>query len=311
MAPRVRSWLRVDEKLGVGVCSECSEWVAAWDRGVRHATPKSDGEARSEASAPEGLDNLIRQAVLPSLPHVLLEVYDILASEVSSSKQIAALLETDAGLTARALRLGNSAFYGMSRKVSSVSEVMLLIGAFDLWWLLFTTEVKDLFFGIDRQLMDMNRFWKHSLFTACASRVISEKYRLGRPGELFVSGLLHDIGKLLMLQQIPVDYHMVLKRASEGEVLIDVERDLLGYTHEQASAALLEHWKLPASLISAVGEHHLEVDTLSDKLVVAAANRLAHRVLEESEEELPEEVLKIDVNTEINPLYERMVNFVT
>ncbi|MCG8429350.1 MAG: HDOD domain-containing protein, partial [Chromatiales bacterium] len=102
--------------------------------------------------------SLLRSATLPSLPGVLIRIYERLDQPSTTIDDIAQLLETDSGLTARALHLGNSALYGAAtqREITNVTDVMVRIGPFDLWSLLMATEVKSLFYGISTQLMDMN-----------------------------------------------------------------------------------------------------------------------------------------------------------
>ena len=268
-------WLRKDIELGLGVCSFCPEWLDAWDRGYRDVRLHPD-DARAGKTDRPSLELLIQNAGLPSFSHVLLEIYDMLSSDTAGADQIAQLLQTDAALTARTLKLANSAYYSCSRKIGTITQALTRIGLFDLWWLLFTTEVKSLFFGIDRQLMDMETFWRHSLLVACVSRTLAEQQRCGEPRELFVAGLVHDIGKLLILQRIPIEYGTLLERAALGESLIELESTVLGFTHADAGGELLDRWKLPHDLVICVRGHHQAYEPLTPRNLVAAADRLAH-----------------------------------
>ncbi|MCB1859969.1 MAG: HDOD domain-containing protein [Gammaproteobacteria bacterium] len=261
-------WLRRDDSLRLGVCSGCADWVNAWDKGTRQM---------ADSSSPSVLDQLIQNATLPSLSHVLLEIYDLLSSETAGADQIAQLIGTDTGLSARTLRLANSAYYGLSRKITTIPEALSRIGPFDLWWLLLTTEVKSLFYGIDRSLADMSGFWRHSLMVASASRVLAERYGVGNPAELFVAGLLHDAGKLLLLRYLPVDYGAVLQQQATGKIpLHQVERESLGFDHAEAGGRLLDRWQLPTALIEPVAGHHRDYLALTPTSLVAVANELAH-----------------------------------
>ncbi len=234
------------------------------------------------------LPEILREASLPSLPHVLLEIYELLHSEVAGAEEMVRLLESDAGLTARTLRLANSAYYGHGDEVTQVTRAVLRIGPFDLWWLLFTTEVKGMFFGIDSRLMDMERFWRHSLFTACAARELSGWRQLGRPGDLFVAGLLHDVGKLLLLHRLPVEYGEVLAAVAEGGALVEQEQRLLGFSHADIGGLLLAHWQMPDLFVRAAERHHREPGQESEEGLVATADRLAHEILEGAEGEVAE-----------------------
>lgn len=273
-------WLRQDAGLGLGVCNACSEWLDAWDRGERDVPLARDITNNGHSHDLTTLERMIQNAGLPSFSHVLLEVYDLLSSETAGVGQIARLLQTDAALTARTLKLANSAYYACSGTIATVDRALTRIGPFDLWWLLFTTEVKSLFYGIDQHLMDMEKFWRHSLMVACVSRCMAEQQRCGDPREMFVAGLLHDIGKLLLLQRIPIEYGALLERMEAGESLVDLERAELGFTHSDAGGALLDRWKLPAQLVARVRSHHQQSAELKPENLVAEANRLAHRMFD-------------------------------
>ncbi|MCB1759721.1 MAG: HDOD domain-containing protein [Gammaproteobacteria bacterium] len=308
-ASGAREWLRQDVMLGLGVCCHCPEWLEAWDRGHREVNLGQSAGADGVAPAATAmkLEELVQRARLPSLSSVLMEVYELLSDDRVGADRIALLLESDAGLAARTLRLANSAYYGAQRKIPTVKEALVLIGPADLWWLLFTTEVRTLFYGIDQRLMDMEKFWRHSLMVAAAGRVLSQRSGIGEPRQSFVAGLLHDLGKLLLLQHCPIEYGAVLEKAAQGEPLLDVEVDAFGFTHADVGARLLERWQLPPQLVVLVQSHHLAVDPLDATALVASADRLAHRIdeqdetISDAEESIAEESLL---------LFQRLVNLV-
>ncbi len=303
-------WLRKDPGLGLGVCSNCPEWLDAWDRGHRDVRLQFDSAGPQKPSDYPSLELLIQNAGLPSFSHVLLEVYDLLSSETAGIDQFAELLQTDAGLSARTLRLANSAYYASSREIGTIQEALTRIGPFDLWWLLFTTEVKSLFYGIDQQLMDMEKFWRHGLLVACVSRTMAERLHCGEPGEMFVSGLLHDIGKLLILQRLPIEYGALLERSVLGESLVELENTEFGFNHADAGGELLDRWKLPHHLALRVRSHHQESIPLTQQNLVAAANKLAHRIdamVENDEHGTCPEQPVIDASEK---LYHRLVDLV-
>lgn len=303
-------WLRSDEATGLGICSFCPGAVVAWDQGARDvrdlATAKWQVERESDLAG-----WLVRHAKLPSLPHVLIEIYRELESRVAGIDRIINLIETDPGLTARTLQIGNSAYYGMGKEVTRVEDAILRVGPFDLWALLISSEVKSLFFGIRPDLIDMNSFWRHSLFTACACRVFAEQQRLESAGDLFVAGLLHDIGKLLFLEMIPIEYGDVIKRYKGGDEGAALELELMGFDHGELAARLFESWQLPDLFVELAGNHH-GPDSLPGSarlLVLRRANQLAHEYLDnrsvEQELQTPSEPAMqsiIDLYTQLTEL---------
>ena len=268
-------WVRQDDAFGLGLCHQCVEFCETWDQGVRDVRHFRDElKSHSQGSL---LEVLVQEAKLPSFPHVLLEIYRELDSEVAGIERIVPLLESDPSLTARTLKLGNSAFYARAQQYTQVKEVVTRVGPVDLWSLLVATEVKSLFYGIDTEQMDMERFWKHSLFTACASRKISEGLGVGLPGDLFIAGLLHDLGKLVLLQAMPIEYRAVLHRLEEGGESARVEQELLGITHPEVGSALFEAWNFPTLLVDLTRNHHLKPVEMEDpQAVLYLADHLAN-----------------------------------
>jgi|GEM_PF-2554359 len=272
-------WLRQDEATRLGICSFCPDSVAAWDQGARDVRDLAAAKLISERET-DLPGWLIKHARLPSLPHVLIEIYKELESETAGIERMIQLLETDPGLTARTLQIGNSAYYGAAKQVTRVEDAILRVGPFDLWALLISTEVKSLFFGIRPDLMDMNSFWRHSLFTACACRVIAEQQHVGSAGDLFVAGLIHDIGKLLFLHMIPIEYADVVNRHVGGDEGAELEMELLGIDHAQLGARLFENWQLPAILIELTAGHHTISSPSEQVGLLRRADTLAHEYLD-------------------------------
>jgi HD-like signal output (HDOD) protein len=272
-------WLRQDETTRLGICSFCADSVAAWDQGARDVRDLANARLKSERET-DLPGWLIKHAKLPSLPHVLIEIYKELESDTAGIERMIQLLETDPGLATRALQLGNSAYYGAAKQITRVEDAILRVGPFDLWALLISTEVKSLFFGIRPDLMDMNSFWRHSLFTACACRILAEQQRPGAAGDLFIAGLIHDIGKLLFLQLTPIEYADVLNRYTGGDDGAALEQELLGIDHAQLGARLFRVWRLPTQLVELTAGHHTSAPLPERVALLRQANSLAHDYLD-------------------------------
>lgn len=200
----------------------------------------------------------IRQADnLPSMPSVAIQVLQLIQSENLSVADISKVIQQDPALTGKLLRLVNSSLFGMPRKVSSLQKAMVILG-------LRTVKVMVLSFSLVNSLdqkdahgFDYRLYWRRSLTAAVIAKLIAEWTQREIADESFVGGLLCDIG-ILAAEQCARDlYHPVLTRYRDNsETIQAAEQQVLGLTHEQISANLLDHWGLPDNLCASVRTHH-------------------------------------------------------
>lgn len=170
---------------------------------------------------------------------------------------IAKIIREDPGLTARLLRIVNSAFYNFPSKVETISQAVTIIGTQQLGALALATSVLQMFKGLPEDLVTMNSFWRHSVACGLAARVIGTLRRESNPERLFVAGILHDIGRLVMYSKAPEEFKSAVMRSKEkDELLFDSEREIFGFTHAVVGGFLLQTWKLPGSLEDVVMYHH-------------------------------------------------------
>ena len=221
------------------------------------------------------IDRLIWDAKLPSPSPVVLALYDAL--ENGGAEEIAHIIESEPALAARLLRLANAAFYGAS-PVATVREAIIKVGTTEVAGLVLSTEIISIFYGIPERLFNMQSFWEHCLQTACFSRLLSKFSPIAHPAPLWMCGLLHDIGKLLLLRHMPIEYSEVLKRIEDGVPTLEAEMENLGTTHEEVGGRLLKSWKLPNVFAACAMRHHeLFTDLVTPESIVGAANALANR----------------------------------
>ena len=148
------------------------------------------------------IGQLVADAELPSPAPVVLTLYE--AIETGGAEEIARIVESDAALTARLLRLANSAFYPATQ-VTNIRDAVVRVGILDLVGMVTASEVARIFYGIPGRLFSMHAFWEHSLMTACFSRVLSRCGPVSHLAPLWICGLLHDVGKLLLVRERPVE----------------------------------------------------------------------------------------------------------
>ncbi|MBA3582705.1 MAG: HDOD domain-containing protein [Gammaproteobacteria bacterium] len=191
------------------------------------------------------LNELINQAQLPSAVDVIAKLQQAVAASNSSTQHIANTLKTDVGLSARILRLANSAFYG-SQSIETVEQAIVLIGTDDLIALIISTEVIDVFRGLEMHL-DMQRFWRINLYGALTAKQLGRRTQLDT-SSLFTAGLLRGVGELVLFRALPDLMSELLSGTCADHPRHELEKNTLGFDHAAVGAALLERWKLPESV---------------------------------------------------------------
>jgi HD-like signal output (HDOD) protein len=191
---------------------------------------------------------------LPSLPKVVEKLLHL--TDKASTRDFADLIATDQGLSAKVLRLVNSAFYSLRSPISSIRHASSLLGVRTLKSLALSVSVIQIF---KRQLpgFDPVRFWRHALAVALAGQKTSERLGLAVADETYIVGLLHDIGIALMVQHYPDDYSRLATPGLEGSGDALVREDAeFGMSHPEIGFNLATHWRLPALVGVGIRHHH-------------------------------------------------------
>lgn len=195
---------------------------------------------------------------LPTLPRTVLKITELVNNPRSSAKDLARIITDDQVLTARLLKLVNSSFYGFPQRISTVTGAIVLLGFDAIRNLLLTTSVFDMF-SDNKKLSKFNqeKFWDHSLGCAVGAKVIGNALRHDKIEELFVAGLLHDIGKIVEMMFLPKQFSKIADYVNNHHTLMrTAEESILGYNHAEIGKLLGERWNLPPKLISIIAHHH-------------------------------------------------------
>jgi len=195
---------------------------------------------------------------LPTLPRTVLRITERVNDPRASARDLSRIITDDQVLTARLLKLVNSSFYGFPQRVSTVTGAIVLVGFDAIRNLLLTTSVFDLFPSRrSKGRRHLEALWDHSLGCAIGAKAIGGVLRHEKLEELFVAGLLHDIGKIVEMTFLPDSFASVLDRVARHRVLISAaEAEILGCTHAEIGRLLAQRWNLPAKLITIIEHHH-------------------------------------------------------
>ncbi len=199
-----------------------------------------------------------RVDALPALPAIATQLLDAVDNPETSASSLANLISADPALASRLLRLANSAFYGFPRRIGTVNLAIAVLGFEAVRDLCLSVIITDCFFNVDDDLpFDIESFWQHSLTSAVGCRMIYKLSGGANPGEGFIAGLIHDIGKMFLGRYFPEEYKDVLHRVQmENVPLLVAEEENFQVTHPIAGAWLLDCWNLPNWLVEAVRDHH-------------------------------------------------------
>lgn len=227
---------------------------------------------------------------LPTIPVVALRLSEVMHARRSSVQQVAELLSIDPSLSAKLLRLVNSAYFGIPGGVTDIARAIPFVGFNTIYQLVLTVSVLEALNVPGVGSFDPRALWLHALAVGATARVIGEEIRFPDPGGLFTAGLLHDMGKIAQAKLMPE--RLVAAQAAmahDGLSSVDAEAQVGLLGHDRIGNELAKRWRLPAALTVPIECHHSVVrpevrDRLPTPLrtateVVAVANLIGHDIV--------------------------------
>jgi len=223
-----------------------------------------------------------RTTELTPLKSVATRAIALAEDERSAAMDLATVISSDQALTAKLLKLSNSAYYGYARRIGNVREAVILLGMRTVRSVAISSGIIDAFTAVSRDNMfDLDLFWAHSVTVGLVAEVIARETRTARPEDAFTAGVLHDVGKLAMMLCEPDAFSEVVDLVvTEGMRYRDAELAVYGIGHEHVGSRLAQRWKFPEPLVDAIRWHHPDkppstLESLND--VVAAADLACNR----------------------------------
>jgi putative nucleotidyltransferase with HDIG domain len=190
---------------------------------------------------------------ISTIPDVVTKLRRMMDSPQMSAATVGDEISKDQVLAAKVLRLVNSGFYGFRTPITTITQAMVLLGFDVVKTLVLSASVLDILELMNRHLAGL---WEHSLATARIANALGERLNLPNPEEIAVSGLLHDLGKIVIAQRCPAEHAQIRAMVSARNCLqIEAEREVLGVTHSEIGMWLLKRWGLPAKLVYPIAYH--------------------------------------------------------
>ncbi len=227
-------------------------------------------------------DIILNAKDLPAMPHVASKVLELAGNPETTAAKLQKVIQDDQAMAARILKIANSALYGCSRKVTTLTEAIVMLGFNTIRSLVVTSAARNMYLKEGKTMGLKERLlWEHSIGCAIACRTLVLPRHPHLSEEAFLAGLMHDIGKLVLNQYASDVFDEIVQEVyNDGRQFIDVERELLGFDHTEVGAMLVTKWKLSPVMEEAIRFHHDPEHFAPDRQILCyldLANNLCKR----------------------------------
>ncbi len=252
---------------------------------------------------------IVKAGNLPSLPEVLIKLLDACEDEERPLSEVADIIRKDPALSFKILQLVNSAYYGVSQTFTTLEQAVVYLGANSIKNIAVTTAIYQVF-EYDRlkrvKQFDLKEFWWHSLLCGTLAKRVAEASGYGNSDEAYLSGLLHDVGKIVLVSTFPVEHDTILSKTENHENTLWAEQQLIGVNHTQVGAWLIRKWQLASMMAEAIRYHHHPIEKITESFplikIVYFANLLTQPQIAGKADEIGD-VLFGFADNELSDLY--------
>lgn len=200
---------------------------------------------------------------LVPLPAAYIRIRELVADPDTSFRDVAEVVNSDPALTGRVLRLANSAYLALATKVDSIEHGVRVLGMSQIHDMALATSAVGSLSKLRAEVFDIYQFWKLSIYTAVSARRLADHCLLPSPQRLFISGLMHDIGSLIMAHELPEGFTECRDKARKADrPYFEFQRELFGFDYADVGAELMRQWSLPEPLWRPVSQHTRAISNL-------------------------------------------------
>lgn len=205
------------------------------------------------------IEDIIQQIEsLPQLPDTAVKLMKLMGDPRSTLDDIVEAIKYDQIVTTQVLKLCNSAYFGLSRMVTSLNDAMLCLGTIKLLQMVMAVHTNSML--TKKQVgygLQSGSLWKHSVAVAIASSLIAQKLKVPDVNLVFTAGLLHDIGKVVLDQYVDHDFDELQRLVTEeGLSFSEAEQRVIGFAHDEVGSMIAEKWNLPETIVRCIQHHH-------------------------------------------------------
>ncbi|MEJ2635728.1 MAG: HDOD domain-containing protein [Calditrichia bacterium] len=195
---------------------------------------------------------------IPTINTVAFEVVQLCADKEIPIPRLVKVISGDLSLTSQILRIANSSYFNYPRTIYSLDRAIIILGFNLLRDIAVSLAIYSMYQGFKaNKAYDLKQLWKHSLYTGFTLKVLAEDYDPENKDILYIGGLLHDIGKLVLIRILNQDYYLLLEKSQqENKRLSELEKKFLGFDHSEVGARLLDYWRLPDEVVNMAKFHH-------------------------------------------------------
>ncbi len=195
---------------------------------------------------------------LPPLPSTAIKLMNAVNDPTSTVEDIVEAICYDQAVTAAVLRICNSAYFGLARKVTSLNDAMLCLGTVKVMQLVMSVHTSTMLTKEQKGYgLDPGMLWRHSVAVALTSSALTERLKLPNGGLVFTAGLLHDIGKVVLNEYVAESFMEIVRRVNEDRMsFTEAEHQVLGFSHQEVGGMVAQQWKLPEAIERCVRYHH-------------------------------------------------------